>query len=455
MTEDDKNLLSEPPTQADDTPSSGVRRLKESTEITPPSGIRVTSTASAVRAEPVAPAPASIPTRARLPLLNWLISSAAAAITLLAAVLYLQQDTRSAPQPTAAPTRAATGIESTPVPSAMPPTPVSPQPVRAADSSVPVDVLAELLMHPASSAPPADSIFRMQVAYTIAPVRTRSGVIQYQIQPGDTLDKIAARFGLSTDTLVWNNSIVVNRLQPGDMLTILPENGVLHKTNAEETIQAIADKYKVTPYTIIDSEYNPRLQNATPTTLIPPGQNVIVPGGVSEKKAVYWNPGTQRRDRSGRVFDFADSAGVGSNAEGEISFGGGPGSCGFQPNGAGTGRMQVPLGGYQVVRGFSAAHSGIDLSAPIGAPVFAADGGRVIFAGWSNWGYGNSIVLAHGTYLTLYGHLSRINVSCGQNVGKGALIGAVGNTGVSSGPHLHFEVRPGGIPVDPYGYLSF
>ncbi len=108
-----------------------------------------------------------------------------------------------------------------------------------------------------------------------------------------------------------------------------------------------------------------------------------------------------------------------------------------------------------MTRGFSAGHTGIDLSAPTGTSVFAADAGTVIFAGWSNWGYGYSIVLAHGSYLTLYGHLSAVSVSCGQRVGKGALIGAVGSTGNSSGPHLHFEVRPGGVPVDPRGYLAF
>ncbi|HVO42916.1 MAG TPA: M23 family metallopeptidase, partial [Aggregatilineales bacterium] len=81
--------------------------------------------------------------------------------------------------------------------------------------------------------------------------------------------------------------------------------------------------------------------------------------------------------------------------------------------------------------------------------------GTVIFAGWSDWGYGYSIVLAHGPLLTLYGHLSRIGVSCGQFVQRGAQIGAIGSTGNSSGPHLHFEIREGDTPVNPTKYLSF
>jgi murein DD-endopeptidase MepM/ murein hydrolase activator NlpD len=95
------------------------------------------------------------------------------------------------------------------------------------------------------------------------------------------------------------------------------------------------------------------------------------------------------------------------------------------------------------------------LGAPIGTTVFAADGGTVIFAGWSNWGYGNSIVVAHGRLITLYGHLSRIGVTCGQGVSQGTPIGAVGSTGNSSGPHLHFEVRVGETPDNPENYLTF
>jgi lipoprotein NlpD len=119
--------------------------------------------------------------------------------------------------------------------------------------------------------------------------------------------------------------------------------------------------------------------------------------------------------------------------------------------------LRIPLPpGYQVIRGFFPGHTGIDLAMPAGTTVFAADGGTIIFAGWSNWGYGYSIVIAHGGMLTLYGHLSRIGVSCGQRVSQGQPIGAVGSTGNSSGPHLHFEIRPGGgEPVNPVGYLAF
>ncbi|MBO9309497.1 MAG: peptidoglycan DD-metalloendopeptidase family protein [Chloroflexi bacterium] len=336
-----------------------------------------------------------------------------------------------------------TGLPPTlPAPTATPDQAAQPaQPARY-DQEVPMDVVAEHLLRPAEALPPRGALYRAQNPYTIAPPRGRSGIIQYRVQPGDTLEKIAARFGISPDTIIWNNDgIYVNRLLPGDTLTILPEDGVLHRTLQEETIQSIADKYKVSPFSIVDSEFNPLLRNASPTTLLPPGVTVMVVGGVSDKKPVYWNPGITIQ---------------GSGRSKTVSFGGGPGSCGAQPNAGGTGGLVVPLPPiYTVVRGFSAYHTGIDLAAPIGTTVFAADSGTVIFAGWSSWGYGNTVVLAHGNLLTLYGHMSRVSVSCGQVVSRGTPIGAVGNTGNSSGPHLHFEVRVGEVPQNPENYLRF
>jgi len=98
-------------------------------------------------------------------------------------------------------------------------------------------------------------------------------------------------------------------------------------------------------------------------------------------------------------------------------------------------------------------HEGIDLGAPYGSPIAAAAAGVVIYAGWEG-GYGNLTVIDHGGGLaTAYGHQSRIAVSVGQNVAQGEIIGYVGSTGHSTGPHLHFEVRVNGQAVDPLGYL--
>lgn len=126
----------------------------------------------------------------------------------------------------------------------------------------------------------------------------------------------------------------------------------------------------------------------------------------------------------------------------------------------GTGRFIWPLQGMITSRfgevrrwGLQHRHSGLDIAAPHGAPIKAADSGEVIFSGW--WGgYGKAIVIDHGRGLaTVYAHLSRLYVSEGAKVTQGQIIGLEGSTGYSTGPHLHFEVRRNGTPQDPIRYL--
>ena len=112
--------------------------------------------------------------------------------------------------------------------------------------------------------------------------------------------------------------------------------------------------------------------------------------------------------------------------------------------------------GYRVhpITGVYKMHTGVDINVGYGTPVYAADGGTVILAGW-NGGYGNCVVLNHGNGLTtLYGHMSSINVSVGQSVSRGQTIGLVGSTGASTGPHLHWEVMVNGQRVNPLNYAQ-
>jgi murein DD-endopeptidase MepM/ murein hydrolase activator NlpD len=102
-------------------------------------------------------------------------------------------------------------------------------------------------------------------------------------------------------------------------------------------------------------------------------------------------------------------------------------------------------------------HTGLDIGGPNGGAIHAADGGQVIWAGWKG-GYGKAVMINHGSrngrnLVTLYGHMSALAVSVGQTVSKGQTIGYEGSTGYSTGPHLHFEVRVDGAPVNPLGYL--
>jgi murein DD-endopeptidase MepM/ murein hydrolase activator NlpD len=133
---------------------------------------------------------------------------------------------------------------------------------------------------------------------------------------------------------------------------------------------------------------------------------------------------------------------------------------------ASTGRFMWPIRGpitsgygyrHHPIHRKRLMHTGLDIAGPNGGAVRAADGGRVIYAGWRG-GYGKAIIINHGNYqgqniTTLYGHLSAIYVGQGQEVSRGQSIGAEGSTGYSTGPHLHFEVRINGGTVDPRGYL--
>lgn len=269
--------------------------------------------------------------------------------------------------------------------------------------------------------------------------RPRSEFIEYTAAQGDTINEIALRFNLEPESIAWcNNRRIVLVLRPGDVLNIPPVDGACHRVlgTREETLASIAEQYGAeSVYDIIDSPYNPLLYGADPNAILPGGAFIFIPGGQGE--VITWNPG---RD----VEESADGQVVG------VTFAPGQaGSCGrVVPGGGAYWTNPLPNGTW--VRGFYPGHSGIDLAASVGTPVFAANSGNVLFSGWSNWGYGNTVVLEHGgTLSTLYGHMSQVAVGCGQFVNAGQIIGYVGSTGNSSGPHLHFEIRSGDTPTDP------
>jgi hypothetical protein len=304
------------------------------------------------------------------------------------------------------------------------------------------DILATPIA-PAESSPYVDieAVRNIYNPFTIIPERSRSGIEEYTIQSGDTIFAIAERYRLTPESLVWGNDhSLVEGLRPGRIINILPVDGVYHQVLESETILQVAERFHVDPYDIIDSEFND-LFNYQPGDALPEGMWVVVPGGQADQ--IGWNPVVERVE------------GGSAGANGAISFASGEaGSCGLVTNPGGSGWAR-PIGSYTWIRGFSGVHSGVDLSAPIGSPVFAANGGAVIFAGWNSYGYGYTIVLAHGPYTTLYGHLSAINVGCAQYVSAGQQIGAVGSSGNSSGPHLHFEIRYLDSPQDPTYTMPF
>jgi len=136
---------------------------------------------------------------------------------------------------------------------------------------------------------------------------------------------------------------------------------------------------------------------------------------------------------------------------------------GSSGGGVGTGDMMWPVSGpivspfgYRIhpILGYRKLHTGIDFGVGYGTPIKAADSGAVIYATWMS-GYGNVIIIDHGGGIsTLYAHQSSLAVGSGALVSRGQVVGYVGSTGFSTGPHLHFEVRVNGTPVDPMGYLN-
>lgn len=283
--------------------------------------------------------------------------------------------------------------------------------------------------------------------FTVIPDRPRSEVIQYSVVEGDTIFTIAERFGLKPESIAWaNDRSIIGNLRPGRTINILPVDGAYRTVPASESIQSIAEFFGVDPYDIIDSEFND-LFGTTPDTVLTSGTQVVVPGGEAEQ--ISWNPTVQREEGT--------SGGGGGTQGGRIIFEpGDPGSCGWVDNPGGGGSWTNPMGGgYTWSRGFTSWHTGVDLAAPEGTPVKAANGGTVIFQGWNSYGYGYTVVLAHGPFTTLYGHLSSIFVGCGQWVDAGTIIAGVGTSGQSSGPHLHFEIRSNDIPQDPTFTMPF
>jgi len=321
----------------------------------------------------------------------------------------------------------------------------APTVASAAAESIPPpvnpDQLTNLLRAPVPVEPGTESTTLQYEPFTIVRGdRPRSDFIEYTAVQGDTIQEIALRYNLAAESIAWcNDRRIVQVLRPGDVLLIPPVDGACYRIlgTKEETPAQIAEQFNVAnAFQIIDSPYPFNLNGRDPDEILPGGLTVFVPEG--EGEVITWNPG----------YDV-ETAEDGTVLRVSFAPGQGP-SCGaVAPGGGSFWGNPLPNGSW--VRGFYPGHTGLDLAAPRGTPIFAANSGPVLFAGFSPWGYGNTVVLAHGAFSTLYGHMSSINVGCGQNVVTGQVVGTVGSTGNSSGPHLHFEIRFNDTPTNPSG----
>jgi hypothetical protein len=288
-----------------------------------------------------------------------------------------------------------------------------------------------------------DAIRQLHDPQTIIPGRPREDVISYTVQLGDNLFAIADIFGLKPETILWGNFATLEDnpeiLMPDQELNILPVDGTYYQWQQGDTLKAVAEFFKANPQDVLDYPGNhidlTTVVDGEP--VIDPGTWLIIPGG---KRALKdWGPPAITRSNPAVARYY------------------GPGSCGAVYEGAiGSGVFVWPttehlISGYS----FSAIHPAIDIGGSIGNAVYASDSGVVVYAGWSNYGYGNLIVIDHGNgWQTAYAHLSAISVSCGQSVSRGIMIGALGSTGNSTGPHLHFEMGINGVKVNPLDYVQ-
>ncbi len=298
---------------------------------------------------------------------------------------------------------------------------------------------------PALENPIISGISRSAQIHTNIPSRPRQELSSYKVQDGDTVFGIAEKFGLDPETVLWSNYNILlddpHSLKPGQELTILPVNGVYWEWLGGIPFGDWAAFYGVDPAVIIEFPGNNIDANTVgdyANANIKTGTWLIIPGGTRE--FVSWSAPlgvTRENPASARVL--------------------GPGACEAVSGGAvGYGTYVYPTNKHYL-SGFDYSektnHRGIDLAGSLGEGVYAADAGVIVYSGWNNYGYGNMIMIDHGNgFQSLYAHLSELYRGCGQSVGQGEGIGAIGSTGSSSGPHLHFELMAG-IKVNPWDYL--
>lgn len=256
-------------------------------------------------------------------------------------------------------------------------------------------------------------------------------VINYIVKAGDTVGSISGLYGVSTKTVALSNGISENAdLSQGQTLKFPSVDGILYKVNNSETLWDIAVAYKkdVDELIAVNLLQDPNKLKLNQEIIIPDADKLLV---VKDNNLIAKAETKQKTlSRGGSISSVikAFSTKVAWPLRGSIT---------------------SPFG-----KRSRDNHPGIDIAAPTGTTIQAASDGRVIFAGWQD-GYGKLLIIQGSSELqTYYAHTSEILVKVGQTVSSGQVVAKVGMTGETTGPHLHFEVRKKGNPVDPMNYLN-
>jgi murein DD-endopeptidase MepM/ murein hydrolase activator NlpD len=237
-------------------------------------------------------------------------------------------------------------------------------------------------------------------------------VEQYELKPGDTLLGLALRYDLNMDTIVSFNQIEdVRLMRVGEVYDIPNRDGVLYTVKRGDNLSGLAERYDTTVNAILDA-------NDLASSKITPGEVVFVPNARMNE--------TELKLILGELFLHP--------MRGDFT--------------SGFGMRNDPFTGIRRM------HYGIDVASRMRTPVKAARAGRVAHIETQLGNYGKFIIIRHpGGYQSLYAHLDSFSVSVGQYVSQGQVIGRMGNTGRSTGPHLHFSIIKNGAFVDPMDYL--
>jgi murein DD-endopeptidase MepM/ murein hydrolase activator NlpD len=241
---------------------------------------------------------------------------------------------------------------------------------------------------------------------------TTDTVSVYEVKKGDTLADVAKLFDVSVNTIMWANNLTSKTITKGDTLIILPITGIRLTIKKGDTVKSLAKKYKADIQDV--TSYN----GITEDTVLAIGDTVIIPDGEIEVVQPSKKITSKISSKKTRILNFYTYS---------------------TPDGF----LIRPVVGGRKTQGIH-GHNGIDIAATPGTPVLAAATGRaiVVKVGGYNGGYGNLVIISHEKGVqTVYAHLKEVYLSQGQAVSQGQVIGEVGNTGRSTGPHLHFEVR--------------
>ena len=240
----------------------------------------------------------------------------------------------------------------------------------------------------------------------------------YLVGSGDTISSIAQKFDLNVNTLLWENGLSARSLlRIGQKLLILPTDGISYTIKSGDTVDKIAKRYNINNQTVKDfNNLGDKLSF---------GKKIILPGARPMSAPIVYRPPSQTT----ALKPSQVSAPV-SNA-----------------------KLLWPTAARRLTQYFGWRHTGVDIAGSIGTPIYAAESGVVLKAGWNRGGYGYYIIIDHGNGLaTLYGHSSKLLVSAGEQVARGQQIALMGSTGRSTGHHLHFEVRINGRVTNPLRY---